>query len=173
MKLQKIFLMLIWFALLSKADIFSDTSYQVCFTPYENCTAEIVSIIEEAKKSIFVQAYSFTSKQIIKALVQAKKRGIDVQIIMDNSMLKEVGGSQRTKKYLLKAGIPIWIDYKLARAHNKVIIIDEKIVETGSFNFTYAAQNTNAENLLIINNTELAKKYLKNWLKRQAESEKI
>lgn len=63
--------------------------------------------------------------------------------------------------------IDTWIDYKPAIAHNKIMIIDNRVVITGSFNFTKAAQNRNAENLLIIENHDLVKKYLANWVKRQ------
>ncbi|MGC1855109.1 MAG: phospholipase D-like domain-containing protein, partial [Candidatus Aquirickettsiella sp.] len=65
---------------------------------------------------------------------------------------------------------PCWIDYKPAIAHNKIMIIDEKEVITGSFNFTKAAQNKNAENLVIIHDAQLANIYLKNWQRRRAVS---
>jgi phosphatidylserine/phosphatidylglycerophosphate/cardiolipin synthase-like enzyme len=58
-----------------------------------------------------------------------------------------------------------------AIAHNKIIIVDEKIVLTGSFNFSKAAEERNAENLLIINNPEIAKLYIENWGKHREHSE--
>lgn len=140
---------------------------QVCFTPGQNCTAEITDEIDAAKQSIFVQAYSFTSSPIAAHLVAAKKRGVKVNVILDKS--------QKTQRYsafhfLVNQHIPCWIDYKPAIAHNKIMIIDEKEVITGSFNFTQAAQNRNAENLLIINDRTLATIYLKNWNRRRAFS---
>lgn len=140
---------------------------QVCFTPGQNCTAEINDVIDEAKKSIFVQAYSFTSAPIAAHLVAAKKRGVTVNVILDKS--------QKTQRYsashfLIHQHIPCWIDYKPAIAHNKIMIIDEKEVITGSFNFTKAAQNKNAENLLIIKDPTLAHLYLKNWQRRRQVS---
>jgi len=140
---------------------------QVCFTPGQNCTAEITDVIDAAKQSIFVQAYSFTSAPIAAHLVAAKKRGVKVNVILDKS--------QKTQRYssshfLVNQHIPCWIDYKPAIAHNKIMIIDEKAVITGSFNFTKAAQNRNAENLLIIRDKALATIYLKNWQRRRALS---
>lgn len=58
---------------------------QACFTPDEDCTGQIVAEIDRARQSIFVQAYSFTSAPIAKALVEAKNRGVDVRTILDKS----------------------------------------------------------------------------------------
>jgi phosphatidylserine/phosphatidylglycerophosphate/cardiolipin synthase-like enzyme len=95
--------------------------------------------------------------------VNAHKRRVKVEVIWDKS--------QKTKKYpsatfLLNAGIPVKIDAQYAIAHNKVIIIDGETVITGSFNFTKAAEENNAENLLIIYDRELAGRYTKNCGKR-------
>lgn len=140
---------------------------QVCFTPGQNCTTEIIEVIDAAKKSIFVQAYSFTSAPIVTHLIAAKNRGILVNVILDKS--------QKSQRYsashlLVTQHIPCWIDYKPAIAHNKIMIIDEKEVITGSFNFTKAAQSRNAENVLIIRDPSLAKLYMQNWRRRKAVS---
>src|SRR3990167_2925754 len=74
-------------------------------------------------------------------------------------------------EFSVKHHIPVWIDYHVGIAHNKVMILDEARVITGSFNFTRAAQMRNAENLLIIDDGNLAKKYLNNWQRRQDVSE--
>jgi phosphatidylserine/phosphatidylglycerophosphate/cardiolipin synthase-like enzyme len=140
---------------------------QVCFTPGQNCTAEITDVIDAAKQSIFVQAYSFTSAPIAAHLVAAKKRGVKVNVILDKSQKTQRYSASR---FLVNQHIPCWIDYKPAIAHNKIMIIDEKAVITGSFNFTKAAQNKNAENLLIIRDPALANIYLKNWQRRRAVS---
>ncbi|MDD4892476.1 MAG: phospholipase D family protein [Candidatus Rickettsiella isopodorum] len=140
---------------------------QVCFTPGQNCTKEITDVIDAAKKSIFVQAYSFTSSPIAAHLVAAKKRGVMVNVILDKSQTTQKYSASR---FLVNQHIPCWIDYKPAIAHNKIMIVDEKEVLTGSFNFTKAAQNKNAENLLIINDPTLAHLYLKNWERRRSVS---
>jgi len=71
----------------------------------------------------------------------------------------------------VNAGIPTFIDDKHAIAHDKIMIIDRETVITGSFNFTKAAEEKNAENLLIIRNKDLAKTYLDNWMKHREHSE--
>jgi phosphatidylserine/phosphatidylglycerophosphate/cardiolipin synthase-like enzyme len=119
-----------------------------------------VNTLGDAKRTVLVQAYSFTSAPLAKALLEAHKRGIQVQVILDKS--------QRTEKYssadfLANQGVPTMIDANHAIAHNKVIVIDGEVVITGSFNFTKAAQEKNAENLLIIRDQALAVQYTQNW----------
>ena len=131
-----------------------------CFTPGGNCTNLIVQALAEGKASILVQAYSFTSAPIAKALLDAHRRGVRVAVILDKS--------QRTEKYssadfLANQGVPTMIDAEHAIAHNKIIIIDGEIVISGSFNFTKAAQEKNAENVLIIRDQALAAQYTQNW----------
>jgi phosphatidylserine/phosphatidylglycerophosphate/cardiolipin synthase-like enzyme len=151
------------------ADItLNNTPTQVYFSPRGGCTQAIIKEIDNAKSEILIQAYSFTSAPIAKALTNAFKRGIKVQAILDKS--------QRSEKYtsatfLFNAGIPTYIDDKHAIAHNKVMIVDRETVITGSFNFTKAAEEKNAENLLIIRNKELAKVYIENWYKHREHSE--
>ncbi len=132
----------------------------VFFSPNGGCTDAVVRELAQAKSTIYVQAYSFTSAPIAKALLDAKKRGVDVEVILDKS--------NKTAKYssadlVEHAGIPTSIDASHAIAHNKIMVIDKQTVVTGSFNFTTAAERHNAENLLIIHNPAIAETYLKNW----------
>ena len=137
--------------------------------PNGGCTEAIVKALDAAQQTVLVQAYSFTSAPIAKALVDAHKRGLKVEVILDKS--------QRTEKYssadfVAHAGIPTRIDAKHAIAHNKIIVIDGETVITGSFNFTKAAEEHNAENLLIIKDKGLAEKYTANWKEHAGHSEK-
>jgi phosphatidylserine/phosphatidylglycerophosphate/cardiolipin synthase-like enzyme len=146
----------------------STAEIQVFFSPKGGCTEAIADALNHARKTILVQAYSFTSAPIAKALVDAKKRGVECKIILDKS--------QRTEKYseadfTAHAGIPTYIDSKHAIAHNKLMIVDDEIVITGSFNFTKAAEESNAENLLIIKNPKLAKSFISNWNEHFEHSE--
>lgn len=147
-----------------------NTPVQVYFSPRGGAQDALVATIGQAKDSIFVQAYSFTSAPIAKALVDAAKRGVKIEAILDKS--------QRSERYtgatfLRNEGIPVYIDDKHAIAHNKVMIIDGSIVVTGSFNFTKAAEEKNAENLLIIRDKEMAKIYMDNLDKHKEHSEKF
>jgi len=157
--------------LIGSADTFSPkASYQVCFTPQSNCTYKIVNAIKKAKHSILVEAYSFTSRPIIKALTSAKYRGIDVKMLLDKSLITDADKYYSPIPYFQNRNIWMKIDYIPSIAHNKVIIIDNNTVITGSFNFTRSAQKYNAENVLIIHDVKLAQKYTDNWYKRAAQS---
>jgi phosphatidylserine/phosphatidylglycerophosphate/cardiolipin synthase-like enzyme len=141
---------------------------EACFTPGEDCTGVIVAQIETARREVLIQAYSFTSPQIAQALVQAKQRGVAVTVILDKS--------QRSERYsgadfLVHGGVPVRIDAAHAIAHNKVILVDGETVITGSFNFTKAAQQKNAENLLVIHDQALAGEYRRNWQAHAKHSE--
>jgi phosphatidylserine/phosphatidylglycerophosphate/cardiolipin synthase-like enzyme len=141
---------------------------QVYFSPKGGATDAVVNALDHATNSVLVQAYSFTSAPIAKALVEAHRRGVKVQVILDRS--------QRTEKYseadfLKNNSIPTFIDAEHAIAHNKIMIIDDCVVLTGSFNFTKAAEEHNAENLLVINDPVLAKEYVGNWHAHEQHSE--
>jgi len=155
-----IFIALSLISLLFVNDTSIDTSIRVFFSPNGGCTKAIVYEIMKAKTVILVQAYSFTSKEIANALAQAKNTGIDVEIILDksNESLKYSAAD-----FAAHMGIPTYIDPAHNIAHNKVMIIDNETVITGSFNFSKAAEEHNAENLLIFKSREIAKKYINNW----------
>jgi phosphatidylserine/phosphatidylglycerophosphate/cardiolipin synthase-like enzyme len=141
----------------------------VYFSPKGGGTTAIVNEIQAARKEILVQAYSFTSTPIAKALLDAHKRGVKVDAILDKS--------QKTAKYssatfLFNAGVPVLIDNRHAIAHNKIMIIDRSVLITGSFNFTKAAEEKNAENLLIMKgNPKLIERYLSNFEEHKGHSE--
>jgi phosphatidylserine/phosphatidylglycerophosphate/cardiolipin synthase-like enzyme len=129
----------------------------------------VVKEINAAKATILVQAYSFTSARIAEALVEANKRGVSIQVILDKSQRNEKYSSA---DFVQHAGIPTYIDSRHAIAHNKVMVIDGGTVITGSFNFTKNAEENNAENLLVIRSPELASKYCNNWKAHLQHSEK-
>lgn len=142
---------------------------QVAFSPQGGITEMIVNELNSAKKSIEVQAYSFTSAPIAQALVDAHRRGVNVRVILDKSQKTEKYSSAT---YLTNAGIPTHIDRSFAIAHSKIMIIDRTNVITGSFNFTKSAENNNAENCLILRgNKQLVDLYEKNWEWRWNETE--
>jgi phosphatidylserine/phosphatidylglycerophosphate/cardiolipin synthase-like enzyme len=129
------------------ADTFSSAKVSVHFSPKGGATETVVQEISHAKSQILVQAYSFTSAPIAKALIDASKRGVKIHAVLDKS--------NETQKYsaatfLFNAGIETQIDDQHAIAHNKIMIIDNTTVITGSFNFTKAAEERNAENLLVM-----------------------
>jgi phosphatidylserine/phosphatidylglycerophosphate/cardiolipin synthase-like enzyme len=132
----------------------------VCFTPGGDCTQTIVQALDAARRTVLAQAYSFTSAPIARALLDVHRRGVQVQVILDKS--------QRTDKYssadfLANQGVPVVIDANHAMAHHQIIVIDGQTVLTGSFNVTTAAQQRNAENLLILWDPVLAAQSTQHW----------
>jgi phosphatidylserine/phosphatidylglycerophosphate/cardiolipin synthase-like enzyme len=132
---------------------------RVYFSPNGGCTEAVVAELNRAKKTILVQAYAFTSAPIAKALVDAHKRKVAVSVILDRSA---AGERYSVATFLANAGLVPLIDRKHALNHNKVMVIDSQRIITGSFNFTKAAEERNAENLLIISGSSLAQAYQRN-----------
>ena len=137
------------------------TKVNVLFSPNGGCSKRLVREIENAKRTIRVQAFFFTSEPIADALIEAKKRGVEVEMIIDKSQEKQRFSRWRV---LRRAGIPIYFDREHATANNKIMLIDHHTVTTGSMNFTKAAEEKNAENLLIIkHHDKVFEKYLANY----------
>ena len=156
-----------------QARLQSTSSLRVYFSPDGGATHELVRLINAAQKNIEVQAYSFTSKPVIAALIRARQRGVKVAIILDRSNVERRNYRTRTYRRFISpgleavytAGIPTYIDDRYLIAHNKVMLIDGHIIITGSFNFSYAAAHFNAENMLVIRNVPaLFNRYEKNFL---------
>jgi len=135
------------------------------FSPKGGCTEAIVKLIESSHDNIDVAIYSFTSRKIAKALIDAHRRGVKVRVIIDYGH----GKSRYCVGPLLeKAGIEV--RYKRGSGgglmHHKYAVYDDKIVSTGSFNWTGNAEKRNDENLVVIrNDPELARKYEENFEK--------
>ncbi len=132
-----------------------------------------------AKVSVLVEAYTFTSARIARALVEAHQRGVRVEVILDKGqrgLIHDAAvGAGPDSQYsaadlLAHTGIPVMIDGEHGIFHNKVLVIDSEIVISGSFNLTKAAESQNAENLLVIHNQALAAKYDANWRLHAAHS---
>lgn len=152
------------------ASLSTQPTVRVCFSPPlpNGCDPQsaIVSAINFAQRSILLQAYALTSREITSALIAAKKSHRDVQVIVDRSQLREDRADASAVSRLESAGIRILVDSPSGIAHNKVILIDSEIVITGSYNFTAAAEKRNAENLLIIRDPRIAASYEENWKDR-------
>ncbi|MBJ6724577.1 phospholipase D family nuclease [Geomesophilobacter sediminis] len=149
------------FPVLAAGPMPSVGTVEVYFSPNGGATEAVVRELELARSEILVQAYSFTSRPIAKALVDAKKRGVHVEVLLDKS---QRGAKYTSADFVAHAGIFTYIDDRYAIAHNKIMIIDRETIITGSFNFTKAAEEKNAENLLVLKgNPRLVETYLKNF----------
>lgn len=148
-------------------------SVEFAFTPWDDAEGAILRALREARHAIYVQAYLFTSRSLARALIEARQRGLAVEVLADSEMVKKGENSQIPQ--LAAAGIPVWLEVRYAAAHNKILLIDPgeatSTVITGSYNFTFSAQARNAENLLILRgNPRLARAYLDNWRRHRGEA---
>ena len=140
-----------------------EATIQVRFSPGGRCTQLVNETIAQAQKRVLVQAYGFTSPPIAEALIAAHQRGVNVKILVDRSQLT---GKYSQVRQVMKQGISVAVDKVPGIAHNKVMIIDDAYVLTGSFNWTKAAEKQNAENLLLIKDTKLNSIYAAKWQER-------
>jgi phosphatidylserine/phosphatidylglycerophosphate/cardiolipin synthase-like enzyme len=137
------------------------TKFEVGFSPNGSSLEIILEGIQQAKKSILVAAYSFTSKPVSSALVDAHKRGVKVQVIADK---KSNTGQYSAVAFLADQGVAVRLNGNYQIFHHKFMVFDGRHVETGSFNYSAAAVNKNAENvLMILNNKPVAAMYVQQW----------
>jgi phosphatidylserine/phosphatidylglycerophosphate/cardiolipin synthase-like enzyme len=146
----------------------SPPSVAVHFSPKGGCTDAVVQELQAARREILVLAYSFTSTPIAQALVDAKLRGVHVDIVLDHSNEKE---EHTDLHFFLEQGLVPLIDPKHAIAHNKVMILDGRTLVTGSFNFTNQAEHENAENLIVIKgHPDIVNSYRKDFASHKAHA---
>jgi phosphatidylserine/phosphatidylglycerophosphate/cardiolipin synthase-like enzyme len=146
---------------------------QVAFTPWDNAEAMVVDGIRRARRQILVQAFSFTRRTLANALMAAKRRGVEVQVLADRE--QTFSGEASRIPELVQAGIPVMLELRYQSAHNKVMVLDagtaDAAVITGSYNWTYAAQYKNAENVLILrHNPDIVNAYAANWRRHFADA---
>lgn len=139
----------------------SQDGISVYFSPGGGITAALVREISAAKACVYVQAAQFTSAPIARALIDAHHRGVDVRVIFD----QRKGDDDRAQiDRMAAAGVPVFSDGRHHTAHNKVTIIDHRLITTGSFNFTHESESENAENLaMIFDKPRLVAAYEKNF----------
>ncbi|EJM2133356.1 phospholipase D family protein [Escherichia coli] len=141
-------------------------SVQVGFSPEGSALQLVLKTIESAQHEIRLMGYSFTSPEVVSALVRAKRQGVDVRIVLDEKGNRSKA-SQAAMNVVVNAGIPLRTNGRYAIMHDKVIIVDNHTVEAGSFNYTRSAASRNSENVLVINEVpEVAQTYLQHWQSR-------
>jgi len=118
----------------------------------------LIEVIKSAKSTLDIAIYSLTDPDIVGAIKDAKKRGVNVRIITDK---QQAAGKTQTEalKLLGSAGIPIKINSHSGLMHLKMTIADKKIATTGSFNYSKAASESNDEILVVIRNADVAKNF--------------
>lgn len=134
----------------------SVTVEEVCFSPAGRCDEKLVRLIDKAKGSIDIAIFSFTNRKIADALIRAKRRGVRVRVVMDKS---NISNRFSVLPLLERAGIPVRIWLKQGLMHDKYAVIDDEVVETGSFNYTNSAVYRNRENFIVAKGKSLATRY--------------
>jgi phosphatidylserine/phosphatidylglycerophosphate/cardiolipin synthase-like enzyme len=152
-----------------------NATVEALFTPGDAIDLRLVALIDGARDEVLVNAFSFTSRRIARALASAHKRGVRVEILADRAQTLELPGS--VVSGLARDGVPIWLDGNFAAAHNKVLIVDANAtgaaIATGSYNYTTAAQTRNAENVLIVRHDRaLAAQYRANFLRLRERAQR-
>ncbi|WP_454727906.1 MULTISPECIES: phospholipase D family nuclease [Cupriavidus] len=146
---------------------------EVAFSPGAGAEALVVKVIDAATTEIRMLAYSFTSAAVTAALLRAKHRGVDVALVVDakNNLSEDRSGKARAALgALANAGIRVRTISVYSIHHDKVICVDGRTVETGSYNFTEAAAHRNSENVLVMwGNPPLAAVYLRHWAHNWAQ----
>lgn len=143
---------------------------EVAFSPDGRADALVLKVIGAAKTSIRLAGYTFTSPTVVRALTDAKKRGVDVAVVVDyknNLVESRSNTSRQALNLLVHAGIPTRTVSVYPIHHDKYIVADGLHVETGSFNYTMAAARRNSENVLVVwNNAAVAGQYIAHWQSR-------
>jgi phosphatidylserine/phosphatidylglycerophosphate/cardiolipin synthase-like enzyme len=129
----------------------------VYFSPEDGTLEHILTAVNAAQESISFMAYSFTSDELAKALVERAKSGISVSGVFDEDQYHSNAGTEFDT--LKNAGIKVRLDGNPRLMHHKVMIIDHKVVITGSYNFSNNAEYNNDENTLILHNQDIAAQY--------------
>jgi phospholipase D len=154
-------------AVLSTASTASEATIEVCFAPEEDCAGFAERAIAGAERQILVSAYRLTvGSGIVGALIRAKERGVDVQVIADRGA---PCGRASGIEPLAAAGVPVWIDGLARMAHAKTMVIDGALTLQGSYNWTRAAAS-NSEDLNLISSPAIARAYSAHWRQRLAVS---
>ena len=133
---------------------------RVYFSPNGGCQDAVIATIDNAKETIDIAMYYLTAREIAQTLVKAQERKVKVRIVLDQS--------QETQKYskshyLIKEGVDARYHVGPGLMHNKFVVIDGKILITGSFNWTPTADQKNEENMLIINDKKTIEEYAKRF----------
>jgi phosphatidylserine/phosphatidylglycerophosphate/cardiolipin synthase-like enzyme len=147
----------------------SRPSIEVAFSPEAGAEALVLQVIASAQQSVRLAAYSFTSPAVVRALMDAKKRGVDVQVVVDDK--GNYGRASAVALGLIAGvGIPARTVRTYAIHHDKFIVVDARTTQTGSFNYSQAAARSNSENVLVVwDNPQVAERYLAHWRSRWAQ----
>jgi phosphatidylserine/phosphatidylglycerophosphate/cardiolipin synthase-like enzyme len=132
----------------------------VCFSRVEQCDNLLINLISQARKSVYVAIYSFTRDGLARALIDAKNRGVEVKVIIEEENAYGQGSEYRMLK---EAGVDIRLDGNPALMHHKFMVVDGEITVTGSYNWSTAAEDRNDENFVVIRDRSVAERFMQEF----------
>jgi cardiolipin hydrolase len=132
----------------------------VFFSPGETCRNAIIGQLNNAKYQLKICVFTISDDQISRAIIEAHRRNVDIQIISDNEKSFDLGSDIEV---LSRQGIPIKLDVTTNHMHHKFMVTDEKSLLTGSYNWTSSAAKFNHENILITKEREAVQSFLKEF----------
>lgn len=148
------------------AGISTAPDIQVGFSPEGTGRLLVLNTIGSAQQSIRMMAYSFTDPDVMKALIAAHQRGVDVKIVIDEKGNRN-RASMAAMNLIVNAGIPLRTNDRFPIQHDKILIVDNHAVESGSYNFSKAGASKNSENVVVVRFVPaIASQYLSHWQSR-------
>ena len=139
--------------------IFNGYELENYFCPQDGCQGEIIEELSRANKSIYFLTYTFTDGEIASLLVRKKDSGLEVRGVIESYQ----GRTYWVYPALQVGGVPVVLDNEQSLQHNKVFIIDNRTVVTGSFNPTKAADTKNDENIIILRQPDVVNEYVREF----------
>lgn len=141
--------------------VVNGTPIEVIFTSEDPALEDhIIPLVNKAASSIRFLAFSFTDYPLADAMIRRAGQGVSVAGVIDKT---QSGGQGSELGTLFCADIPVRQDGNPQFMHNKIIIVDERYVITGSLNFSTSAEESNDENVIIIDNPEIARLYMQEF----------
>ncbi len=139
---------------------------EIGFSPEGSARALVLKVIGEAQRSIQVLAYAFQAPDVTEALVAARKRGVEVRVVVDSE--RNTGkASKAAMDFVTRNGVALRTNERFHLHHDKTIIVDGLTVQTGSFNYAPSAETKNSENVVVIREMpEVAAKFRSHWQSR-------
>jgi len=132
-------------------------SIEVFFSPEDGILQRILDQVYAAQQEVVLMAYAFTSDPLAQALLDQSRAGVEVRGVVEASQVDAAGADTLE---LRQAGLDLRLDSNPASMHHKVLILDEKMVIFGSYNFTRSAEEANDEALILVRDERLAQAFL-------------
>lgn len=144
----------------------AEPNLQVGFSPEGSAQRLVLETIAGARHSIQMLAYAFQAPDIAQALVDAKQRGVEVQVVVDKKRNRNKP-SRKAMDFVVRHGVQLRTNDRYHIHHDKTIIVDGETVQTGSFNYAPSAETLNSENVVVMRGVpEVARQYIAHWQSR-------